>query len=54
MGLPSAISLQADWNFYKNFFVNATIVKNLNGKNGTAVIRPDVYSLTPALRKEIV
>jgi hypothetical protein len=53
MGLPSAISLQADWNFYKNFFVNATIIKNLNGKTGTAVIRPDVYSLTPRYEKKL-
>jgi len=53
MGLPAAISLQADWNFYKNFFVNATIIKNLNGKNSTAVIRPDVYSITPRFEKKL-
>ena len=53
MKLPSAISLQADWNVYKNFFVNATIVKNLNGKNGNAVTRPDVYSITPRYEKKL-
>jgi hypothetical protein len=54
MGLPAAISLQADWNFYKNFFVNATIIKNLNHKNSRAVIRPDVYSITPRYEKKLI
>ncbi len=54
MGLPTAISLQADWNFYKNFFVNATIVKNLNGKNSTAVSSPDVYSITPRYERKLI
>src|SRR5580704_13223765 len=26
MGLPAAISLQADWNIYKNYFLNATVI----------------------------
>jgi hypothetical protein len=52
MGLPVALSLQADWNFYKNFFVNATIIKNLGRKNSTAVVSPDVYSLTPRYETE--
>jgi hypothetical protein len=47
MKLPAAFSLQADWNFYKNFFVNATIIKGFTHDNKQGVIRPDVYSLTP-------
>jgi hypothetical protein len=52
MALPAAISLQADWNIYKNFFVNATIIQSLNHKNNVAVIRPDVYSITPRYEKK--
>jgi hypothetical protein len=47
MKLPAAISFQFDWNFYKNFFVNATIVKGFTHDDKQGVIRPDVYSLTP-------
>src|SRR5205814_7622802 len=47
MKLPVAISLQADWNFYNNFFINATIVKSISNKSKAGVIRPDVYSITP-------
>jgi hypothetical protein len=47
MGLSAAISLQADWNFYKGFFANATIIKGFGHSNGQGVVRPDVYSLTP-------
>jgi hypothetical protein len=46
MGLPAAISIQADWNVYKNYFVNATIIKGF-GHSGQGVTRPDVYSITP-------
>jgi len=52
MRMPAAISIQADWNFYKNFFVNATIVKNIRNKNRAGVIRPDVYSITPRFEKK--
>jgi hypothetical protein len=47
MPLPLALSLQADYNFCKNFFVNATIVKGFKHGSRQGVIRPDVYSLTP-------
>lgn len=47
MGLPTAISIQADWNFYKNFFVNATIIKGFGHGNRQGVTRADVYSITP-------
>jgi hypothetical protein len=47
MAMPSAISIQADWNFYKQFFANATIIKGFCHGNKQGVIRPDVYSLTP-------
>jgi hypothetical protein len=52
MGLPTAISMQADWNFYKNFFINATVIQSINHKYNTVVIRPDVYSLTPRYEKK--
>jgi len=51
MKLPAAISLQADWNFYRNFFVNATIIKSIRNKNNPGAIRPDVYSITPRYEK---
>jgi Family of unknown function (DUF5723) len=47
MSLPSAISIQADWNVYTNYFVNLTIIKGFGHGNNPGVIRPDVYSLTP-------
>lgn len=47
MALPAAISLQADWNFYKNFFLNATIIKGFGHGNKPGVTSPDVYSITP-------
>jgi len=47
MGLPTAISVQADWYCYDNVFVNATIVKGIGHGDRQGVVRPDVYSLTP-------
>lgn len=47
MALPSAISIQADWNICNHFFTNATIIKGFGHGNQPGVIRPDVYSLTP-------
>jgi len=47
MTLPTAISLQADWNVYKHFFLNATIIKSLVSGKDQGISRPDVYSLTP-------
>ena len=47
MGLPSAISIQADWNICEHIFANATIVKGFGHGNGQGVTRPDVYSITP-------
>lgn len=47
MTLPTAISLQVDWNIYKNFYANATIVKGFNHYNKHGATQPDIYSLTP-------
>jgi hypothetical protein len=47
MGLPSAVSIQADWNVYEHFFANATIIKGFGHGSGQGVTRPDVYSITP-------
>ncbi len=52
MGLPAAISVQADWNVYQNFFANATIVKGFGHGGGQGVRRPDVYSITPRYETE--
>jgi len=47
MGMPAALSLQADWNCYDNFFVNVTVIKGFGHGSGQGVTRPDVYSVTP-------
>jgi len=47
MGLPAALSFQADWNCYDNFFVNATIIKGFGHGHRQGVVQPDVYSITP-------
>ena len=47
MALPSALSIQADYNFGHHFFGNATIIKGFGHGNNNGVTRPDVYSLTP-------
>ncbi|HEY4065094.1 MAG TPA: DUF5723 family protein [Puia sp.] len=47
MGLPTSLSLQGDWNFCENFFINATIVKGFGHGNGQGVRQPDIYSVTP-------
>ena len=47
MALPSAISIQADWNVCQNFFANMTIIKGFGHGSKQGVTRPDVYSLTP-------
>lgn len=47
MALPTSISLQADWNFYEQLFLNATIVKGIGHGDRQGVTQPDIYSLTP-------
>jgi len=47
MALPSAISIQADWNIYNHYYLNATIIKGLGHGSRPGVIRPDLYSITP-------
>jgi hypothetical protein len=47
MGLPAALSMQADWNVSGHYFINATIIKGFGHGGGQGVIRPDVYSITP-------
>lgn len=47
MKLPIGISIQGDVNVYRNFFLNATIVKGFSQGNKPGVIRPDIYSITP-------
>ncbi len=50
LALPSALSLQADWNLFGNYYLNATIIKSLPHGSQPGMTRPDVYSL--ALRYE--
>jgi len=47
MGLPAALSCQADWNCYDNFFVNVTIIKGFGHGHRQGVVQPDMYSITP-------
>jgi len=47
MALPAAISIQADWNICKQFFINATVIQGFGHENKLGVTRPDVYSVTP-------
>ena len=47
MAMPAAFSIQADWNVYEHYFVNATIVKGFGHGDNVGVVRPDVYSVTP-------
>ena len=47
MNLPTAISIQADWNVYKDYFLNLTIVKSTRARSRPGAIRPDIYTLTP-------
>jgi hypothetical protein len=47
MAMPSALSLQADWNVYQNFYANLTIIKGFGHGSNPGVRRPDIYSLTP-------
>jgi len=49
MNLPTAFSLQVDYNIYKRFYVNATAYINLNNaKNASNVRMPSQYSVTPS------
>jgi hypothetical protein len=47
MGLPTALSLQADWKLRENFFVNATVVKGFGHGAAQGAVQPDIYSITP-------
>ena len=47
MGLPAAISVQADLNVWKSYFINLSIIKGFGHGDGQGVRLPDVYSLTP-------
>jgi len=47
MAMPSALSIQADWNIDQHFFANLTVVKGFGHGDNVGVVRPDVYGLTP-------
>jgi uncharacterized protein DUF5723 len=47
MGLPTAISLQADYRIRPHFYVNATLIKGFGHGGGQGAVQPDVYGVTP-------
>jgi hypothetical protein len=53
MALPSALSIQADYNFGNNVFANATIIKGFGHGNNNGTTRPDIYSITPRYEKRM-
>ncbi len=46
IALPTALSIQADMNYYKNWFVNGTIVYPLQFSQ-SGLVRPVLFALTP-------
>lgn len=50
MGLPTAVCLQFDWHYYKNWYFNGTFVQGLNFTNST-VRRPTMLAVTPRYEK---
>ena len=48
--MPTALSLQADVNIQKNFYVNATVVQRM-AINDLSMLRPSQVSLTPRYEK---
>lgn len=46
VGLPTALSLQADYQFYPDFYVNATLIQRLKF-NAQAVGRDNILAITP-------
>jgi hypothetical protein len=52
MALPAAISLQADWNIHRQFYLNATLIKGIGHGNQPGVVRPDIYALVPRYETE--
>ena len=47
MALPTALSIQADYQLRENFYLNATIVKGLGHGDQQGVVQPDLYAITP-------
>jgi len=45
--LPTALSVQYDYNFENGFYLNATIVQNLSFYNQLGIIRQDLLAVTP-------
>lgn len=46
IGLPTALSLQADYQFYPNLYVNTTLVQRLKF-NAQAIGRDNIFAITP-------
>ncbi len=46
IGLPTALSLQADYQFYPDFYLNATLVQRLKF-NAQTIGRDNIFAITP-------
>ncbi len=47
MDLPSAWSIQADWNIYKRFYLNGTVIYGFKHKNNPGTERANVIAISP-------
>lgn len=47
--LPTALSVQYDYNFENGFYLNATVIQNLSFFNQLGIIRQDLLAVTPRL-----
>ena len=47
--LPTALSVQYDYNFENGFYINTTLVQNLSFFNQLGVIRQNLLAVTPRL-----
>lgn len=47
IGLPSAWSIQLDWNVYDRFYLNSTLIKGFSHSKNPGIDRADIISFTP-------
>ncbi len=52
-GLPTALNLSADYNFYKYFFLNATYIQNLKGQFRRSARQQTTFALTPRFERSM-
>jgi outer membrane protein OmpA-like peptidoglycan-associated protein len=54
MNLPSAWSVQVDWNIYKRFYLNANIIQGFKHNNNPGVERAGIISIAPRYESQWV